>query len=156
MLGAYQLEQARRNLAGYAVFGVNPSLGVRTVGAISPSDAWKQAASGETGSDFGPGGWAYEQTGVQSLLESGQINAQAWSPNCAGMPAPSINLFATVSGLALGTTSAGVGLLAAAPTLLPMISIPIAGAVIAGAAVVVAIVGTILAHHGAAVRQGEL
>ena len=156
MLGAYQLEQARRNLSGYAVFGVQPALGVRVLGAITPSQAWKQAAAGETGPDFNPGGWAYEQTGVQALLDSGQINAQAWSPNCASMPAPNLNLFTTVSGLALGTTAAGVGILAAMhSTLLPAAAIPVIGAVIAGAGAVITIVGTILAHHGAAVRQEQ-
>jgi hypothetical protein len=144
MLGEYQLDQAQRNLAGYAIFG-----------AISPSDAWKQASSGETGADFSPGGWAYAQTGVPQLLSTGQIDAQAWSPNCASMPAPNVNLFQTVSGLALGTTSAGVGILAANPALLPMISVPVAGAIIAGAAVVVGIISTILNHHRAAVRQEQ-
>lgn len=154
-LGEYQLDQARRNLSGYAVFGVppGPAIGVR-LGAITPSQAWKQAASGETGPDFSSGGWAYEQTGVQALLDSGQINAQAWSPNCAGMPAPNLNLFQTASGLALGTTAAGVGILGIAH-LIPAAAIPVVGVVIAGAGAVIAVISTILAHHGAAVRQEQ-
>lgn len=144
MLGAYQLDQARRNLSGYV-----------TLAAITPSEAWKQAARGETGKDFSPGGWAYEQTGVEKLLSTAQVDAAAWSPNCASMPAPNLNLFQTASGLALGTTGAGVGILAATHTLITAAAVPVIGAVIAGAAVVFTIIDMILAHHGAAVRQEQ-
>lgn len=153
MLGAYQLDQARRNLSGYVLLGAtNP---YRTLAAITPSEAWKQAARGETGRDFSPGGWAYEQTGVEKLLSTAQVDAAAWSPNCASMPAPNLNLFQTASGLALGTTAAGVGILSATTTLIPAAAIPVVGAVIAGVGALVAVIGTILAHHGAAVRQEQ-
>lgn len=149
MLSAYQLDQAQRNLSGYAIFGVNPPLGVRTLGAITPEQAWINAAQGETGSDI------VNWRGIpHPEVPTGNISAGGWSPSCATMPAPNVNLFQTASGLALGTTAAGVGI-ASATGLLPAAAIPVVGGIIAGVGVVVGIISTILNHHTAAVRQEQ-
>jgi hypothetical protein len=159
MLGAYQLEQARRNLAGYAIFGVppGPAIGVRLSGdPISWQDAVTQAVNAE-GNDIDPrdrAGWlSLNDAAWPGVLQSGQMNAAAFSPNCVTQPAPSLNIFQTVSGLAIGTTAAGIGILAAThSTLIAAGAIPVIGAVIAGAGVVISIVDMIIAHHAAAVK----
>jgi hypothetical protein len=174
MLAAYQLDQARRNLNGYAVFGVAPSLGVRilagvdcgcgcdscrTLGEmITPAQAVQQALSTEPNIDpRDKSGWLSPTNPAwAAVLQAGQMSASAFSPNCATQPAPNLNLFQTVSGLAIGTTAAGVGILAAThSTLIAAGAIPVIGAVIAGAGVVISIVDMILAHHSAAVKQEQ-
>jgi len=117
-------------------------------------EAMRQAGQGETGRDFDPGGWVALGTGVENMVTSGQVSASAWSPNCAGMPAPNINMFQTASGLALGTTAAGVGILGMTHVLAAT-AIPVIGVAIAGAGAVIAIISTIFNHHTAAVRQEQ-
>jgi hypothetical protein len=121
--------------------------------SITPRQAIEQAAQGETGSDFGPSGWV-QKPNFEQIVVSGQVSASDWSPNCAGMPAPDVHMFQTASGLALGTSAAGVGILGLAH-MIPMTAIPVVGAVIAGAGAVIAIIGTIFTHHSAAVRQEQ-
>lgn len=130
-----------------------------SLGALTAEEAVSQAIAEEGGRDINPAdasGWlSPSNPGWPSVLSSGQISASAYSPTCESQPAPKVNLFQTASGLSLGTASAGVGILAANPALLPMISVPVAGAIIAGAAVVIGIIETIFAHHAAAAKQEQ-
>lgn len=120
---------------------------------IDPMDAMHQAASGETGSDFSPSGWVFAP-GSANMIVSGQVSATAFSPNCAGMPAPNLNLFQTATGLALGTTAAGVGILGVTHVIAAA-AIPVIGAVIAGVGAAIMVIDQIFAHHSAAVRQEQ-
>lgn len=128
-----------------------------TIG-ITPEDAVSQALTAEGGRDINPRdatGWlSPTNPGWASVLESGQLSASAFSASCTTMPAPSVNLFQTASGLALGTTAAGVGILGATHVL-PAVAIPVVGIAIAAAGIVISIVDVILAHHSAAVREEQ-
>jgi hypothetical protein len=93
--------------------------------------------------------------GMAQEVEAGQISAAAFSPTCAGSPAPNVNLFQTATGLTLGVASAGVGIMGATGFIIPAAAIPVAGAVIAAAGIVIQMIGTIFAHHAAAARQEQ-
>jgi hypothetical protein len=87
-------------------------------------------------------------------ISKAQFDVLSYSPACAGQAAPDLNLFATASGVALGTVSAGVGLLSAGATpLIAAATVPVIGAVIAGVSVLVGLINTIFAHHKAAVKR---
>jgi hypothetical protein len=121
---------------------------------LTPLQAMQQAAQGETGRDFASGGWVFNPAFPEIL--SGQINATAFSPTCAGGTAPNVNLFQTASGLALGTVSAGVGILAAPSIgIITGAMIPGIGIAIAAVGAVVAIVDAIFAHHSAAAKREQ-
>jgi hypothetical protein len=87
-------------------------------------------------------------------VENGQMNLAWFSPTCAGIVAPNVNVFQTDSGLALGTTSAGTGLLAATGVI-GASTAALLGAVTMGVGAIVAVIATIFAHHAAAAKQEQ-
>lgn len=145
MLSAYQLDRSQRNLAGYAVLGVRPPLGLR---GISVDDAAQQAISGESSKDFGNSAWMND---LYADIQNGQI---ASTSVCQGAAAPNVNLFQSVSGLALGTTSQATGIMSAAGVIGAGTGLAL-GAVTMGAGLAISVIGMIFAHHAAAVRQEQ-
>lgn len=125
---------------------------------MTVADAVRQAIAVEGGRDLNPrdaSGWlSPSNPGWAGLLEAGYIDAAGFSPTCTTQQAQHVNLFQTVSGFALGTASAGVGILGGAHVIAAA-AIPVVGGIIAGAAAVIGIVNTILAHHQAAARQEQ-
>lgn len=75
-----------------------------------------------------------------------------FGPNCSGVSAQNLNLFQTASGLALGTTSAGIGIASAAGAITGA-AVGIATAAIGGVGVIFALIDMIFAHHAAAVKR---
>jgi hypothetical protein len=91
-----------------------------------------------------------------SRILAGQITWPALQSMCEGVVAPTVNLFQTVSGLALGTAAAGVGLLGpAGAAVIAAGAVPVIGVVIAGAAILVGIIDDIFSHHAAAVKAEQ-
>jgi hypothetical protein len=122
--------------------------------SLSPGGALQQAlqAEGMTGNpDFSNDAWVSAAT---ADVSAGGISPAAFSPNCVSQPAPNINLFQTASGLALGTTSATVGILAST-TVISTATAALAGAFTMGAGAIIAVIGLIFAHHAAAVKQEQ-
>jgi hypothetical protein len=130
-------------------------------GAITGVQAYQEAKAAET--NLNPKDYQqnpnFSDAAVAAVIESGALPGNWSNPGgaCAGQSAPKLNLFSTVSGLALGTTEAGVGILSAAHVgiFASAAAAGIATAAIAGVGAIVAIVGMIFAHHAAAVRQED-
>ena len=166
MLGRYQLDRAKKNLSGYALLGLGRDCGCGgaccsshglsglgqnpTLTAQAAMQAAEQAYSGQNlnSKDFGSSSF---QSSFESQVTAGQIDLEAYSPSC-GTPTSNVNLFQTVSGLALGTTSAGVGILAAT-TAISTATAAIAGAATMGVGAIFAVIDLIFAHHAAAVKR---
>ncbi len=134
------------NLRGLSFLGDTAS------GTITAAEALQKAVSAYAGFHVNPApsgnsGWlATLEPGVQS----GQLNPYS---GCAGQ-APNVNIFQTASGLALGTTAAGVGVLSATGVASAyFLPIPVIGAIIAGVGAIISIIGAIFAHHAAAVKR---
>ena len=139
------------NLAHLGFFGDNATL--------TPAQAVQQALSTVDMNNINPKdrpGFDPNNQNWNTLLvsQSGHVDPAGYSPTCAGQAAPNVNLFQTAGGFALGTTSAGVGILGATG-IVGAAAIPVAGAAIAAAAVVIQLIGTIFAHHAAAARQEQ-
>jgi hypothetical protein len=119
--------------------------------ALTSQDAMQKAIALYSGArlnprDFKDSVWL---NSAASQVSKGQIDVSGLS-SCG--QAPPLNLFQSRSGLALGTTAAGVGILGSAH-LIAAAAIPVVGAVIAGVSVLVSIIGAIFAHHAAAVKR---
>lgn len=170
MLTGYQLDRAQRNLAGYVVLGSAKTAcdcggrcssyyaglsGLGDISPLSPADALQQAmqAEGMSGNrDFSNPTWtASAIADVQNL----QFNIAQFSPSCASQAAPSINLFSTVSGLALGTAGAGIGIADATIQGFAAGTGAILGVATMGAGVLFAVLSMIFQHHAQAVRQEQ-
>jgi hypothetical protein len=121
-------------------------------GVLTPAQALQQAAQGETGSDFEPGGWIMAPN--QPQVAQRRLMASAWSPNCATQPKPNMNLFTTAGGLALSTAATGTGIATATGALAAGTGAML-GAATMGAGLVVSVIGMIFAHHTAAVREEQ-
>jgi hypothetical protein len=101
----------------------------------------------------GNAGWLSQ---MATYVQSGQVpTTPPMGPDCSGQTsAPNLNLFKTASGLALGTTSATVGVLAApSVAIIPAAAVPVVGWVVAGVAAIIGLISAIFAHHAAAVAR---
>jgi len=134
------------NLRGLGFLGDNGT------SAITADAAFQQALSAYAGKnvnsrDSGNPAWI---SANEQQIAAGQFNPY---PGCTGQ-APNVNLFQTASGLALGTTAAGVGILGSSSVgLIPAAAVPVVGWVIAGVGAIVSIIGAIFKHHAAAVTR---
>jgi hypothetical protein len=123
---------------------------------LSPTEALQQAISAYGGAHLNPRDWQNQAflTATESAIPVGEINVTAYSPSCAGQAAPNLNLFQTASGLALGTTSAAVGVLGPSGAgLIASAAVPVIGWVVAGVGAIISLIGAIFAHHAAAVKR---
>lgn len=123
--------------------------------SLSPMDALNKALQAYSRFNVNPApsgnsGWLAT---LEPFVASGQMPATPpIGPDCTGIQAQSVNLFQTASGLALGTTSAGIGILAGTHIIAAAI-VPVIGWVVAGVGAIISLIGTIFAHHAAAVRR---
>lgn len=99
--------------------------------------------------DFRNSGWLSK---AAEQVAAGRFDVAWYSPSCTGQEAPTLNAFQTDAGLALGTTSAGVGILGMTHVIAAA-AIPVIGVVIAGVGVLIGLIGQIFAHHAAAVKR---
>lgn len=122
---------------------------------LSPTDAINEAIKAYSGSHLNPA-----QTQNQAWLaaaESAVANASidvtgGFGPDCTGQTAQPLNLFQTVSGLALGTTSATVGVLGGTG-IIAAAAVPVVGWIVAGVGALIGLIGAIFKHHAAAVAR---
>lgn len=133
--------------------GCEGSCGMGALGdmTLTPEAAVQQAIQGESSGDFSAPSWL---SGAAADVAAGQIPAQDFSPNCAGMPAPNLNLFTTASGLALSATATGASIATATGALAAGTG-ALLGAATMGAGLIVSVIGMIFAHHAAAVKQEQ-
>jgi len=130
--------------------GLHVMRGLGALGdAMTPDDALSQAESGENSPDFGDASW---KSYAISDIQNGNIYLAPGG--CSGQPAPSVNLFSTASGLALGTTSATTGILGATG-LIGAGTGALLGAATMGVGLIISVIGMIFAHHAAAVKQEQ-
>jgi hypothetical protein len=124
---------------------------------LSPTDAINAAIQAYSGAHLNPA-----QTQNQAWLsaaESAVANANidvtgGFGPDCTGQTAQPLNLFQTVSGLALGTTAATVGVLASpSVALIPAAAVPVVGWIVAGVGAIIGLIDAIFEHHAAAVKR---
>lgn len=138
------------NLRGLGFLGDTPG--------ITAAEAVQQALADEGGRDINPrdaSGWLSPTNPAwQSVLQSGQISASAFSSSCATQAAPNVNLFQTGASLALGTSAAGIGIAGAAGAIAASTA-ALAGAVTMGVGAIVGVISVIFQHHAAAVRQEQ-
>jgi hypothetical protein len=124
--------------------------------AITPQDAMQHAIGLYSGANLNPrdfknSGWLSKAADQVGKL---QFDLNWYSPSCASGQAPPLNLLQTSSGLALGTAAAGVGILGKTGLgLIPALSVPVVGQVIAGLSILVGFIKLIFAHHAAAVKR---
>jgi hypothetical protein len=124
--------------------------------AITPQAAMQQAIQESSGlklnpRDFQNNTWLSK---AEDQIAAGQFDIGWYSPSCAGQAAPNLNLFSTASGLALGTTSAAVGVLGpSGAALIPAAAVPVIGWVVAGVGAIVGLISAIFTHHAAAVKR---
>jgi hypothetical protein len=152
-----------------------PALLPAAAATLSPAQAYEQAKAAETNLD--PRDYQsnpnFSDAAVSAVILSGMLPGDWSNPGgaCTGQQAPNLNLFKTASGLALGTTQAGLGVLASTGVVIPGLTTDssaaaaasasgvaisgIATAAIAGVGVIIGIVALIFAHHAAAVRQED-
>src|SRR5258708_21417157 len=141
--------------------GLHPNLrGLGFLGdslPLSPTSAMQQAMQQSSGKNLNPkqfqnSAWL---SAAASFIQSGALpSTPPYGPDCTGQGAPNLNLFQTASGLALGTTAAGVGVLSATGVASAyFLPIPVIDAVIAGVGAIISIIGAIFAHHAAAVKR---
>jgi hypothetical protein len=90
-----------------------------------------------------------------SFVASGKMPVTPpYGPDCSGQGAPNVNIFQTASGLALGTTSAAVGMLGpSGAALIPAAAVPVIGWAIAGVSALIGIISAIFQHHAMAVKR---
>ena len=134
-----------------------PRFLLRGISSTAAYEAAKSAESNLNPKDYQQNPY-FSDASVSAAIENGAWLNYWSNPGgaCAGT-APNVNLFQTASGLALGTTSAGVGILGAAHVgiFASTSAVPIAGAIIAGVAAIISVIDVIFAHHAAAVRQED-
>ena len=135
------------NLRGLGGLGF---LGQQADGTITAAEALQQALSAYSGFHLNPKDDYTDPSsnGMTAQIQAGQFLPY---PGCTGQ-APSLNLFKTASGLALGTTSAGVGILASTGVIAAATS-ALLGAVTMGVGAIFAVIDLIFAHHAAAVAR---
>jgi hypothetical protein len=135
------------NLRGLGFLGDSPGL--------TPSAALQQAIQLYSGKHLNEAQFQ-DQTWLQdaeNAIQTAQIPVTGgFGPQCSGIAAQPVNLFQTASGLALGTTSAGIGILAST-TVIAATTAAIAGAITMGVGVIIAVIDLIFAHHAAAVKR---
>jgi hypothetical protein len=134
-----------RRLRGLGMLGQTASLTAQA--------AMQQAITAYAGAhlnpkDFGDQSWLTE---AENQISAGQFNVGWYSPSCGTAPS-NVNLFQTASGLALGTSSAGIGILAST-SVIAASTAAIAGAVTMGIGAIFAVIELIFAHHAAAVKR---
>jgi hypothetical protein len=126
--------------------------GLGQAAGITADAAFQQALSMYSGQQVNP-----RDSGNSAWISANerQIAAGAFDPypGCTGQ-APNLNLFQTATGVALGTVSAGVGILGPhGAGIIAASAVPVIGWVIAGVAAIISIIGIIFAHHAAAVKR---
>lgn len=135
------------NLRGLGFLGDSPGL--------TPTAALQQAIALYSGKHLNQAQFQ-DQTWLQdaeNAIQTATIPITGgFGPQCAGIAAQPVNLFQTASGLALGTTSAGIGILAST-TVIAATTAAIAGAITMGVGVIIAVIDLIFAHHAAAVKR---
>jgi len=121
----------------------------------SPQDALN-AVMQSPPSNLNPADWQNQSfiNAVLSNIANGSIPLESFSPACQGVVAQNVNVFQTDSGLALGTVSAGQGLLVATGTIAGATA-ALAGAVTMGIGAIVGVISMIFAHHAAAVKAEQ-
>jgi len=177
MLGAYQLDRAKRNLSGYVLLSSPPPLGVRTLkgcgcdcggkcgtlrglGAnptLTAAAALQQAIQMYSGQNLNPAqfqnpGWLSQ---AQSAIESANIGTSGgFGPDCSGVQAQPLQLFKTASGLSLSAAAGTEGILSTTGIIAATSTAGIAlGAATLGAGLLISVIGMIFAHHAAAVQR---
>lgn len=133
------------NLRGLRGLGANPTL---TAEAAMQAAIQAYGAYHLNSRDFQDSAWLQE---AESQIAAGQFNIGWYSTACSTAPS-NVNLFQTASGLALGTTSATVGILAST-AVISTATAALAGALTMGIGALVAVIGLIFAHHAAAVKR---
>lgn len=129
----------------------------RTLAGITAAQAYEAAKSAE--SNLNPKDYQsnpnFSDSAVAAVIESGSLPGNWANPGgaCAGR-APNLNLFQTASGLALGTTSAGIGIASAAGAV-SAATAGLATAAVGGVGAIVGLIEVIFAHHAAAVKQED-
>jgi len=136
--------------------GCSPGLGQLGAGsALTATDALNQAISMYGAAHLNPAefknsAWLAD---AEAAISSATIpTSGGFGPQCSGQAASNINLFKTASGLAVGTTSAGIGI-AASIGAITATTAAIAGAATLGVGALVAVIGLIFEHHAAAVQR---
>lgn len=148
---------AYARLATRNTSGLHPNLrGLGFLGdslPLSPTTALQQAIAAYSGAHLNPRDFANQAflSAVESEIASGQINLQAYSSSCGNI-APNVNLFQTATGLAVGTTGAGIGI-AASAGVIAAATAGLATAALMGVGVIFAVIDLIFAHHAAAVKR---
>lgn len=126
--------------------------GLGQASALTADQAFQQAMSMYSGQHVNPRDYPGNSAWIASMVRQiGAAQFDPW-PGCTGQ-APSLNLFQTASGLALGTTAATVGILSHTTSLIPAAAVPVIGWVVAGVGAIISIIGAIFAHHAAAVKR---
>jgi hypothetical protein len=137
--------------------GLHPNLrGLGFLGdslPLSPTTALQQAIAAYSGKHLNPRDFQSQGflSDLESEIASGQINLQAYSPSCGSTPS-NVNLFQTATGLAVGTTGAGIGI-AASAGVIAAATAGLATAALMGVGVIFAVIDLIFAHHAAAVQR---
>jgi hypothetical protein len=117
---------------------------------LTPEAALQKALSAYSGFHLNPKDDYTNPSGMTAQIAAGQFDPY---PGCTGQ-APNLNVFQTDSGLALGTTSAAVGILGpSGAALIPAAAVPVVGWVIAGVGAITGLISTIFRHHAAAVKR---
>jgi len=149
------------HLAGDCGCGCGGSCGGHTLHGLGASSsltaeqAVAAAVAAYSGKNLNPkqtqnSAWLAE---AASAVRSASMGTSGgFGPNCSGVSAQNLNLFQTASGLALGTTSAGIGIASAAGAITGA-AVGIATAAIGGVGVIFALIDMIFAHHAAAVKR---
>lgn len=123
--------------------------------ALTPQAAVQAALAAYSGKNLNMKtsiGSAWIADAVSAVQSMTAPTGPPMGPNCAGVSAQKLNLFQTASGLALGTTGAGIGIASAAGVITGA-AVGIATAALAGIGVIFALIDMIFAHHAAAVKR---
>lgn len=124
-----------------------------TSSALTPQAAVQAALAAYSGKNLAKTMGSAWIAAATSAVESATVPTRPpVGPDCSGVSAQKLNLFQTASGLALGTTGAGVGI-ASAVGAITGAAVGIATAALAGVGVIFALIDMIFAHHAAAVRR---
>jgi hypothetical protein len=153
---------AYANLTTRNANGLHPSLrgGLGFLGqtanpTLTAEAALQQAISAYSGAHLNPK--QFQNDSWLSQAESAITNSSigvtgGFGPDCAGQTAQPLNLFKTASGLALGTTSAAVGVLGGTGVI-PAAAVPVIGWIVAGVGALISLIGAIFQHHAQAVAR---
>lgn len=124
--------------------------------SLTPEAALAQAIQESSGLKLNPRDYQNPAFLAASAanIAAGSFDVAQYSSACSGMSAPNLNIFQTASGLALGTTSAAVGVLGpAGAALIPAAAVPVIGWVVAGVGAIVGFISAIFRHHAEAVKR---